>query len=185
LVPRPPGANVVTGKWIFKHKLKTDGSLDRYKARWVLCGFTQCPGVDYDETFNPVVKPATVRTVLTLAVSRGWPVYQFDVKNSFLHGTLSKTVYCSQPASFVDPAHPQLVCWPNKSFYGLKQVPRAWYHCVTCYLVSLGFVEAKSNTSLFVYRRGIDTAYLLLYVDDIILTASSPELLQRTTTALQ
>jgi hypothetical protein len=77
------------------------------------------------------------------------------------------------------------MCWPNKSLYGLKQVPRAWYHCVTCYLVSLGFVEAKSNTSLFVYRRGIDTAYLLLYVDDIVLTASSPELLQRTTTALQ
>jgi hypothetical protein len=65
LVPRPPGANVVIGKCIFKHKLKADGSLDRYKARWVLYGFTQCPGVDYDETFSLVVKPATVRTVLT------------------------------------------------------------------------------------------------------------------------
>jgi hypothetical protein len=71
LVLRPPGANVVTGKWIFKRKLKPDGSLDRYKARWVLRGFTQRPRVDYDETFSPVVKPATVRIVLTLAVSRG------------------------------------------------------------------------------------------------------------------
>jgi hypothetical protein len=77
------------------------------------------------------------------------------------------------------------VCQLNKSLYGLKQAPRAWYHFFASYLVSLGFVEAKSDTSLFVYRHGADTAYLLLYVDDIVFTASSPELLQRTTTALQ
>ena len=69
LVPRPLGANVVIGKWIFHHKFHADGSLDRYKARWVLRGFTQRPGVDYDETFSPVIKPATVRTVLSLALS--------------------------------------------------------------------------------------------------------------------
>jgi hypothetical protein len=88
LVPRPLGANVITGNWIFKHKLKADGSLDQYKARWVLRGFTQRPGVDYDETFIPVVKPATIQTVLTLVVSRGWPMHQLDVKNAFLHNTL-------------------------------------------------------------------------------------------------
>jgi hypothetical protein len=70
LVPHPVGSNVITGKWIFKNKFNFDGSLDRYKARWVLRGFTKQPGVDYDETFSPVVKPATVRTVLCLAVSR-------------------------------------------------------------------------------------------------------------------
>jgi hypothetical protein len=111
--------------------------------------------------------------VLTLAVSRGWPVHQLDVKNAFLHSTLYETIYCSQPAGFVDPTHPQLVCRLNNSLYGLKQASRAWYHCFASYLVSLGFVEAKSNTSLFVYRRGADTAYLLLYVDDIMLTAWS------------
>jgi hypothetical protein len=68
LVPRPPRANVVTGKWIFKHKFQSDGSLERYKARWVLHGFTQRPGVDFDETFSPVVKPATMRTVLSGSV---------------------------------------------------------------------------------------------------------------------
>jgi hypothetical protein len=75
LVPRPLGANVVTDKWIFKHKLKADSSLDWYNAHWVLRGFTQCPGLDYDETFSPVIKPATVRTVLTLSVSKGWHVH--------------------------------------------------------------------------------------------------------------
>jgi hypothetical protein len=141
--------------------------------------------VDYDDTFSPVIKPATIWTVLTLAVSKGWPVHQLDVKNTFLHSTLSETVYCSQSTGFVDPTHPQLLCRLNKSLYGMKQAPWAWYHCFASYMVSLGFVEAKSDTSLFVYNHGIDTTYLLLYVDDIVLTASSPELLQHTTKALQ
>ena len=76
--------------------------------------------MDYDETFSPVVKPATVRTVLSLALSRSWHVHQLDVKNAFLHGTLSETVYCSQPAGFVDLSHPDMVFRPNKSLYGLK-----------------------------------------------------------------
>ena len=70
LVPRPSGCNAVTGKWIWTHKRRADSTLERYKARWVLQSFTQRPGVDYDETFSPVVKPATVRTVLSLALSR-------------------------------------------------------------------------------------------------------------------
>jgi hypothetical protein len=88
LVPRPPGINLVTGKWVFRHKFKSDGSLDCYKARWVLRGFTQQPGIDYDETFSPVVKPDTIQVVLTLALSRSWPIHQLDVKNAFLHGNL-------------------------------------------------------------------------------------------------
>ncbi|WVZ93585.1 hypothetical protein U9M48_039553 [Paspalum notatum var. saurae] len=185
LVPPPPGGNVVTGKWIWIHKRRADGTLDRYKARWVLRGFTQRPGVDYDETFSPVVKPATVRTVLSLALSRSWPVHQLDVKNAFLHGTLTETIYCSQPAGFVDPTRPDMVCRLNKSLYGLKQAPRAWYSRFATFLVTLGFIEAKSDTSLFVYRHGDEMAYLLLYVDDIVLTASSQPLLQRIITSLQ
>ena len=168
---------MVTGKWIFKHKLKADGSLERYKARWVLRGFTQRPGVDFDETFSHVVKPATVRTILSLALSRRWPIHQLDVKNAFLHGTLSEAVYCAQSVGFEDTAHPDYVCRLNRSLYGLKQAPRVWYSRFAAYLLSLGFVEAKSDTSLFVYRRGTDTIYLLLYVDDIVLTASSSALL--------
>jgi hypothetical protein len=185
LVARPRGSNVVTGKWVFTHKLRADGSFDRYKARWVLRGFTQLPGVDYDETFNPVMKPATVRMVLATAVSRDWLVQELDVKNAFLHDTLSKTIFCSQPTRFADPAHPDLVCRLHKSLYGLKQAPRAWYSRFATYLLSLGFVEAKADTSLFIFRRGADTVYLLLYVDDIILTASSTTLLRHTISALQ
>jgi hypothetical protein len=179
------GTNVVTGKWLFRHKLTSDGSLDRYKARWVLRRFTQRPGVDYDETFSLVVKFATVRTVLSLALSRDWAIHQLDIKNAFLHDTLMETVYCSQPTGFIDEARPDLVCRLNRSLYGLKQAPQAWYSCFASYLASIGFIEAKSDTSLFIYHRGDDTIFLLLYVDDIVLTTSTADLLQRTIVALQ
>jgi histone deacetylase 1/2 len=141
--------------------------------------------VDFDETFSPVVKPSTVRTVLSLALSRRWPIHQLDVKNALLHGNLTETVYCQQPSGFEDLAHPDFVCLLKKLLYSLKQAPHAWYSQMTTFLLSIGFVEAKSDTSLFVYQRGSDTAYLLLYVDDIVLTASSPDLLRRIISALQ
>ena len=127
LVPRPPGANIVTGKWIFKHKFYSDGSLARHKARWVVRGFSQQHDIDYDETFSPVVKPATIRVVLSIAASYSWLIHQLDVKNAFLHGHLEETVYCQQPPGFVDPANPDHVCLLQRSLYGLKQAPRAWY----------------------------------------------------------
>jgi hypothetical protein len=185
LVPRPPHYNVVTGKWIFKHKFNADGSLERYKARWVLRGFTQRPGIDFSETFSPVVKPATVRTVLSLALSRGWPIHQLDVNNAFLHGTLSETVICTQPTGFEDSTHPDYVCRLNRSLYGLKQAPRAWYSRFASHLLQLSFIEAKTDMSLFVYHKGADMAYLLMYVDDIVLTASSLPTLRRIISALQ
>jgi hypothetical protein len=107
------------------------------------------------------------------------------VKNAFLHGTLTETVYCSQPTVFVDPTQSDRVCRLNKSLYELKQAPQAWYSQFATYLLTLGFVEAKSDTFLFVFRRDVDTVYLLLYVDDIVLTASSTTLLHHTISALK
>jgi hypothetical protein len=107
------------------------------------------------------------------------------VKNAFLYDTLSETVFCCQPMGFTDPTHPDLVCRLRKFLYGFKQAPRVWYNRFATYLTTLGFIEAKSDTSLFIFRCGSDTVYLLLYVDGIILTASSTELLRRTISALQ
>jgi hypothetical protein len=178
LVLCPRCANVITDKWIFKRKFKADETLERYKAHWVLHGFTQRHCVNYDETFSHVVKLTTVCTVLSLALSRDWPIHQLDIKNAFLHGTLTDTVYYTHPTRFFDTTQLDLVFHLNKSLYSLKQAPRAWYNMFGNYLLSLGFVEAKSDTSLFIFRRGFETIYLLLYVDDIILTAFSAELLQ-------
>ncbi|GJX41218.1 ribonuclease H-like domain-containing protein [Tanacetum coccineum] len=147
-------------------------------------GRSQQQGIDCDETFSPVVKPATIRTVLSLAVSRYWPIHQLDVKNAFLHGQLSKTVYMHQPPRFVDSYHPDYVCLLQHSLYGLKQAPRAWFQRFASFITRVGFQHSKTDASLFVYRQGSDIAYLLLYVDDIVLTASSATLLQRIITLL-
>jgi hypothetical protein len=185
LVPCPISSNIVIGKWISKHKFSCDGTLEQYKACWVLHGFTQRPSINYDVTFSPIVKLTTVRSVFSLAVLRSWPVHQLNVKNVFLHGTLSETVHYSQPTGFVNPAQLDQVCRLNKSIYGLKQVPRSWYNWFTTYLLTLGFVEARFDTSLFVFHRSADMVYLLLYIHDIVLTASSTTLLQHIISALK
>ncbi|KAJ9551722.1 hypothetical protein OSB04_015767 [Centaurea solstitialis] len=177
LVPKPSDANIVGNRWLFRHKFDSNGHLERYKARLVAQGFSQQPGLDFDDTFSPVVKPATIRTVLSISISRNWPIHQLDVKNAFLHGDLTETVYMRQPPGYVNVSFPDHVCRLRKALYGLKQAPRAWYHRFAVYLSSLGFLSSKTDTSLFTYHRGSDTIYLLLYVDDIILTASSPTLI--------
>ncbi|GJS87134.1 ribonuclease H-like domain-containing protein [Tanacetum coccineum] len=123
LVPRPPNVNIVRSMWLYKHKYNANGSLNWYKARLVANGHSQQQGIDCDETFSPVVKPATIRTVLSLVVSRQWPIHQLDVKNAFLHGHLTETVYMHQPPGFTDSAHSDYVCLLQKSLYGLKQAP--------------------------------------------------------------
>ena len=95
LVPPPPNHNVVGCKWVYKLKTHSDGSIARYKARLVAKGFHQQQGVDFDETFSPVIKPPTIRMVLSLAVSLHWPLRQLDVSNAFLHGILKEEVYLS------------------------------------------------------------------------------------------
>lgn len=155
---------------------KSDGSFERHKARLVGNGASQQVGVDCGETFSPVVKPATIRTVLSLALSKAWSIHQLDAKNAFLHGELKETVYMHQPLGFKDTDHPNHVCLLRKSLYGLKQAPRAWFKRFADYVSSIGFSQSTSDNSLFIYRNGTTVAYILLYVDDIILTASSDAL---------
>ncbi|GKV27237.1 hypothetical protein SLEP1_g36430 [Rubroshorea leprosula] len=168
LVPLPsPSINVVGSRWVFKTKLHSDGSLDRFKARLVAKGFSQIPGVDFDETFSPVLKPTTLRLVIALATTLKWPLRQLDVKNAFLHGQLKETVYMTQPPGFEDPSYPNYVCKLNKSIYGLKQAPRAWFDTFTLHLLKMGFKCSQADSSLFVLHTNHGTALLLLYVDDI------------------
>nr|GEX73909.1 ribonuclease H-like domain-containing protein [Tanacetum cinerariifolium] len=118
-------------------------------------------------------------TVLSLAASRHWPIHQLDVKNTFLHGDLSKTVYMYQPPGFRDFVHPDHVCLLQRSLYGLKQAPRAWFQRFASNITHVGLQHSRCDSSLFIYRQGAYTTYLLLYVDDIVLTTSSDTLLRR------
>jgi histone deacetylase 1/2 len=122
-----------------------------------------------------MVKAATIRLILAIAVSRGWSLCQLDVQNAFLHGYLEEEVYMQQPPGYEDTTHPNYVCKLDKALYGLKQAPRAWYARLCKRLQALGFVPSKADTSLFYYSRGEYTIYVLVYVDDIIVASSSPK----------
>lgn len=123
-----------------------------------------------------VVKSTTIQIVLSLSLSKAWQIHQLDVKNSFLHGGLKQTTYMHQPLGFKDPNHPHHIFRLRKSLDGLKQDPRAWYKRFADYVYSIGFSQRKSNKSLFIYRKDTHMAYLLLYMDDIILTDSFDDL---------
>jgi hypothetical protein len=173
LVTPTASMNLVGSKWVFKIKRKSDGTVDRYKARLVAKGFHQQHGLDFDETYSPVVKPITIRTVLSMALTKGWCLKQIDISNAFLHGVLQETVYMSQPPGFVHPSFPGSVCHLKKAIYGLKQAPRAWYSQLSSKLHELGFKSCKLDSSLFILRTSIVTLFALVYVDDIILTGST------------
>ncbi|PRQ23475.1 putative RNA-directed DNA polymerase [Rosa chinensis] len=170
--------HIVRCKWVFRIKRNPDGSVERYKARLVAKGFHQQHGIDYGETYSPVIKPATIRTVHCVAVSRCWPLRQLDVKNAFLHGYLQEHVYMTQPPGFVNSSRPSYVCKLHKALYGLKQAPRAWFQRMSSFLLSVGFRHSKADSSLFIYQHGLHTIFFLLYVDDIVITGSSDQLLQ-------
>lgn len=136
-------------------------------------GFHQRPGLDYTQTFSPVVKPITVRLVVSLALQHNWPLRQLDVNNAFLHGSLTEEVYMQQPPGFIHPDKPHHVCRLRKSIYGLKQAPRAWYQTLSKFLCDYGFANSKSDSSLFVFRKQGMVLYTLVYVDDIIITGNS------------
>jgi hypothetical protein len=120
LVPRDDIKNIIDSKWVYKIKRKSDGTIDRYKARLVAKGFKQRYEIDYEDTFSPVVNAATIRIVLSVAVSRGWCLRQLDVQNAFLHRVLEEEVFMSQPPGYEDPAFPNHVCKLDKAIYGLK-----------------------------------------------------------------
>ena len=174
LVPPNPMQHFVGCRWVFKLKYIPTGFIDKYKARLVAKAFNQQYGVDYAETFSPVIKSTTIRVVLDVAVNKNWPLKQLDVNNAFLQGTLTEEVYMAQPPGFVDKDQPSHVCRLRKAIYGLKQAPRAWYMELKQHLLNIGFVKSLADTSLFIYSHGTTLLYLLVYVDDIIVTRSDP-----------
>ncbi|KAK6137892.1 hypothetical protein DH2020_028350 [Rehmannia glutinosa] len=162
--------SIINNKWMFRIKYNPDGSVEKYKARVVAKGFQQVPGVDIFETYSPVVKPCTIRLILTFAVTNNWTIQQIVVNNAFLNGTLKETVFMVQPEGFTNEIHPTHVCQLHKALYGLKQAPRGWFDELKTYVVSLGFRMSISDSSLFFKNQGGKHLFILVYVDDILLT---------------
>lgn len=172
LVPRPNNRNVYGCKWLYKNKFHSNGSHRCCKSRLVAKGYIQQYGRDYTTTFSPLIKATTIRIVLDIALSMNRPIQQLDVNNAFLQGTLEDEVYMEQPPGFIDKDHPDHVCRLRKAVYGLKQAPRAWYMELKNFLLSIGFQNSLSDTSMFVLKKGKEVIYLLVYVDDILITGS-------------
>jgi Reverse transcriptase (RNA-dependent DNA polymerase) len=174
LVPPPVNQKVIGSKWVFKTKKNADGTIERHKARLVAKGFNQVAGIDFEETYSPVVRPTTIRIALSLALTFNWPIRQLDVSNAFLNGDLQERVFMEQPQGFIDPNKPDYVCLLQKSLYGLRQAPRSWFEKLSSTLLQFGFKSSYFDPSMFIAQHQGHTLILLVYVDDIIITGSDP-----------
>jgi hypothetical protein len=167
----PPNKKAIGSKWVYRIKYHSDGTIERYKARLVILGNNQVEGLDYHETFAPVVKMVTVRTFLAVAAAKCWELHQMDVHNAFLHGDLDEEVYMKFPPGFRSSA-PNQACRLRKSLYGLKQAPRCWFAKLKSALLKYGFTQSYSDYSLFTLRRDSTELYVLVYVDDLIISGN-------------
>ncbi|GKB65306.1 retrovirus-related pol polyprotein from transposon TNT 1-94 [Tanacetum coccineum] len=181
----PLSKKPISCHWIYKIKLKADGSEDRKKARLAVDGNRQRKGVDYPETFAPVAKMVTVRSLLAVAATQGWDICQMDVSNAFLHGDLFKEVYMQLPLGYTgqgesvkNVTRSGQVCKLKKSLYGLKQAPRQWFAKLSTALLSFGYQQSKADYSLFTKKDAESFTAVLVYVDDLLITGTHLDKIQ-------
>ena len=173
LVELPKDRKLVGSKWVLKVKRNADGSIERCKARLVAQGCSQREGLDYDETFSPVVRPESVRSVVALACQEGLKVHQMDITTAFLNGDLKEEVYVRQPEGFVADGQKHLVYRLKKSLYGLKQAPRCWNQVLDSYLKNMGFKQSTSDPCIYTSNTTDGLFILAVYVDDILVAGKS------------
>lgn len=168
----PKGKKKVGCRWVFSIKYRADGTVERYKARLVAKGYTQTYGIDYSETFSPVAKIDTIRVLLSIAANKEWPIYQFDVKNAFLHGSIEEDIYMEAPPGYSQEFRNGEGCKLRKALYGLKQSPRAWFGRFTKAMKKFGYKQSNSDHTLFLKRVRDKITCLIIYVDDMIITGN-------------
>nr|ABA95374.1 retrotransposon protein, putative, Ty1-copia subclass [Oryza sativa Japonica Group] len=173
VVERPYGCKPVGCKWVFKKKLRPDGTIEKYKARLVAKGYTQKEGEDFFDTYSPVARLTTIRVLLALAASHGLLVHQMDVKTAFLNGELEEEIYMDQPDGYVLEGQEGMVCKLLKSLYGLKQAPKQWHEKFDTTLTSAGFVVNEADKCVYYRYGGGEGVILCLYVDDILIFGTS------------
>ncbi|GKA69801.1 putative ribonuclease H-like domain-containing protein, partial [Tanacetum coccineum] len=168
LVNLPFGKKAIDTKWVFRNKKDERSIVVKNKVRLVTQGFKQEEGIEYDEVFAPVARIKAIRLFLAFASFMEFPVYQMDVKSTFLYGTIEEEVYVHQPPGFVDPVHPNKVYKVIKALYGLHQAPRAWYETLSSFLLENGFRRGTIDKTLFIKKNKSDIMLVKVYVDDII-----------------
>jgi hypothetical protein len=167
IVDPPKDRRVLSGKWVFKLKRGPHGEVLRHKSRWVVRGFTQEDGIDYDETFASVVKPMSYKALFAIGAALDLEIEQMDVKTAFLYGHIDHEIYVEQPHHMTDGT--PRVCKLRKALYGLKQAPRIWYQTLTNLLRNLGFEPITADLGIFVRSN----MYIAVYVDDLLIVGPS------------
>ncbi|UYV80249.1 hypothetical protein LAZ67_18002148 [Cordylochernes scorpioides] len=182
LVDPPKNKNIIGNKWVFRKKFRADGSIERYKARLVAKGYSQKYGIEYVETFAPVVRHSTIRTVLALAVEYDLLVHQMDVQSAFLNGDVKEEIYMTQPENFESKKYPRRVCKLKKAIYCLKQAGMTWHAKLDSVLKEMGLEQMKTDKCVYIkreegvllvaiYKRGVDGSISLdqeRYIEELL-----------------
>jgi hypothetical protein len=140
---------VSSSKWFYKIKHVANGSIEKYKERFVSRGFSQKEGIDYEEAFSPIPRYTSIRTIISLAAKMKWKLHQMDVKTTFLNGVIEEEVYIEKPQGFEVEDRKTHVCRLKKAMYGLKQDPRPWYGRIDSFLTSFRFTKSKVDSNLY------------------------------------
>ncbi|GJR67773.1 retrotransposon protein, putative, ty1-copia subclass [Tanacetum coccineum] len=180
LVDLPPDCKPLGYKWIFKNKMKADGTIDKYKARLVIKGYRQREGLYYFDSYSPVTRITSIRMVLAIAALKKLEVHQMDVKTEFLNGDLEEEIYMNQPEGFIAPRQESKVCRLVKSLYGLKQAPKQWHQKFDHTMLESGFKINECDKCVYVKDTSIGYVILCLYVDDMIIIGSNDKMIKYT-----
>lgn len=173
----PPNRKALPCKWVYRIKRNPDGTIDKYKARLVVKGFRQRKGIDYEQTFSPVARMATIRALLSVSAKENLYLTQFDVSTAFLNGKLQEEIYMNQPDGYNDGT--SRVCLLQRSLYGLKQAPRCWNSCFEEILLEKGFVQCAADSCLFTKKVGDKKILITLYVDDGLVATTDKDLAEQ------
>ena len=169
LVDLPPGSKPIGCKWVFRIKYNTNNSIQRFKAKLVAQGFTQKEGIDYFDTYGPVVRISSIRTLLALASVYKLEVHQMGVKTACLNGNLNEEVYMKQPKGFIMPGNENKVCKLVKSLYGLKQAPKQWHGKFDSVVLSYGFQHNSADRCIYSKFNDQYGVIICPYVDDMLI----------------
>ena len=185
LVDLPPNRKPIGCRWIFKIKHNASGNVERYKARLVAKGYSQTHGIDYDETFAPVVKFSSIRILLAIAARHNLEIQQMDVKTAYLNRELEEDIDMRQPEGFIKVGEEHKVCKLQRSLYGLKQAGRSWYKKIDAYLEELGLKRSNLDNCVYHQKKGKDMLFIALYVDDLLIFANNPKAIDKLKEGLQ
>ena len=183
LMDAPKDRKPIMNKWVFVRKYDKDGILQKYKARLVARGFSQIPGMDYNEMFSPVVCLEMIHAILALAVAEDWEIQQMDVKGTYLNGTLKEDIYMDQPQGYNNGT--SQVCHLIKTLYGLKQSSQEWSEELDCKLSEIEFKHLYTDPCVYIWHIGDSIEIITVWVNNLLLFTNSKDKMTKLKDELQ